>query len=314
LKLLGYRVNDWLWIIQRFEKRISHWTYKYISLGGRLILIQSVLSSIHVYWMGLAPLPASILQKLRRIMFNFLWGSSNNNCKYHLASWKDLSWPKEHGGWGIKNLPWFNLALCLKTFWRILHSKGLWYQVLQFKYIKIPSVADWLRYKRFSTRNVSIMWRGFIHTLPWMGTHMAWQVGNGDNILLGIDPIVGSHSSFILPEDLRSYLEDLNICTLSHAHNSLINAQSYWFTANDLDLGGTFKSIWTEYVEGLSGACIRLTDHPDDLVWVYNKKSGSISAKNAYDCIVRSSSPPATNPVDSHLWNKALLNKISCFI
>ena len=139
-------------------------------------------------------------------------------------------------------------------------------------------------------------------------------MGNGDNILLGIDPIVGSHSSFILPEDLRSYLEDLNICTLSQAHNSLINAQSYWFTTDDLDLGGTFKSIWTEYVEGLSGAGIRLTDCPDELVWVYNKKSGSISARNAYDCIVRSSSPPATNPVDSHLWNKALLNKISCFI
>ena len=130
LKPLGYRVNDWLWIIQRFEKRISHWTYKYISLGCILILIKSVLSSIPVYWMGLAPLPASILQKLRRIMFNFLWGSSNNNCKYHLASWKDLSWPKEHGGWGIKNLPWFSLALRLKTFWRILHSKGLWYQFL----------------------------------------------------------------------------------------------------------------------------------------------------------------------------------------
>ena len=55
--------------------------------------------------------------------------------------------------------------------------------------------------------------------------HMAWQVGNGESILLGIDPIVGSHSSFSLPEELRLYLEDLNICNLSQAHNSLINAK-----------------------------------------------------------------------------------------
>ena len=61
LKPLGYRVNDWYWLLQKFEKRINHWTFKYLSLGGRLILVQSILSSIPVYWMGLAALPASIL-------------------------------------------------------------------------------------------------------------------------------------------------------------------------------------------------------------------------------------------------------------
>ena len=85
------------------------------------------------------------------------------------------------------------------------------------------------------------MWRGFIHTIPWMGSHLAWQVGNGDNIMLGIDLIVGSHTSFCLPEDLRSYLEDMDICTLAQAHNTLTNAQSYWYIADDLKLGGTYK-------------------------------------------------------------------------
>ena len=54
-----------------------------------------------------------------------------------------------------------------------------------------------------------------MEVIPWMGMHLAWQVGNGDSILLGIDPIVGSHSVFSLPEDLRLYLEDLDICKLS---------------------------------------------------------------------------------------------------
>ena len=121
-----------------------------------------VLSSIPVYWMGLAPIPATILQKLRSIIFNFLWGSSENNSRYHLASWRDLSWPKEYGGWGIKNLLWFSLALRLKSLWRILHSKGLWFQVLHFKYMKSSSVADWLRCKRFSSCNACVMWRGFL--------------------------------------------------------------------------------------------------------------------------------------------------------
>ena len=40
------------------------------------------------------------------------------------------------------------------------------------------------------------------------------ESGDGKNILLGVDPFVGVQSS-LLPEDLRSYLEDLDICTLS---------------------------------------------------------------------------------------------------
>ena len=75
IKPLGYRTKDWDWLVVKFEKKISLWTHKLLSLGGRLILVQSVLTSIPVYWMGLAPVPASILHKLRSNTFSFLWGS-----------------------------------------------------------------------------------------------------------------------------------------------------------------------------------------------------------------------------------------------
>ena len=139
-------------------------------------------------------------------------------------------------------------------------------------------------------------------------------MGNGENVLIGIDPIVGIQSSFSLPEDLRSYLEDLNICFLAQAHNSLFPSRCYWYTAEDLNLGGSYSTIWNNYIAGLIGAGIRLIDCSDDLVWTYKKNSGSITAKAAYDCIVCSHIPPAANHADSFLWNKALPNKISCFI
>ena len=91
-------------------------------------------------------------------------------------------------------------------------------------------VVEWLRSKLFSSRNASLIWRGFLQVIPWLGMHLAWQVGNGESILLGIDPIVGSHTPYTLPEELRTYLEDLNLCTLSQAHNSLPNAKYYWFS------------------------------------------------------------------------------------
>ena len=76
LKPLGYKVSDWHSLIQKMERRISHWSHKFLSLGGCLILVQAVLSSIPVYWLGLAPIPASVTNKLRSITFAFLWGSS----------------------------------------------------------------------------------------------------------------------------------------------------------------------------------------------------------------------------------------------
>ena len=151
LKPLGYRVSDWNWLVQKFEKRICHWTHKLLSLGGRLILVQDVLSSILVYWLGLAPIPLSILHKLRSIMFAFLWGSTSNNRKYHLINWQSLSWPTENEGWGIKKLHWFSTALHLKNQWMVLMNNGLWNRVLTSKYLKDLSVVAWLRRKTFDT-------------------------------------------------------------------------------------------------------------------------------------------------------------------
>ena len=96
-----------------------------------------------------------------------------------------------------------------------LMKEGLWHHVLIAKYLKNLTVVAWPKDKRFSTRWVSIIWRGFLQTLPWLGSHLAWQVGNGKDILIGVDPIIGAPSSYILLEELRLFLEDLDIGTLS---------------------------------------------------------------------------------------------------
>ena len=155
-----------------------------------MVLLNSVLTSIPVYWMSLAPLPAAVLRKLRRLMFSFLWGSSDIKKKFHLVNWNDLSWPKKCGGWGIKNLYWFNLSLRLKNIWRILHSDGLWSAVIHTKYLNGIPIIDWLKKKNFSTRRSSLFWRGFVQVLPWLGTCLTWKVGDGNNILLALIPLL----------------------------------------------------------------------------------------------------------------------------
>ena len=72
LKPLGYHTSDWRWLIHLFERKIHNWTYRYLSLGGRVVLIKAVLTGLTVYWFALARCPKSILNALRKLIFSFL--------------------------------------------------------------------------------------------------------------------------------------------------------------------------------------------------------------------------------------------------
>ena len=53
--------------------------------------------------------------------------------------------PKALGGWGLKNLIWFNMDLCAKSMWRALFYPGLWNKAIQSEYIKSFSLFQWVR-------------------------------------------------------------------------------------------------------------------------------------------------------------------------
>jgi hypothetical protein len=110
-KYLGYhlktgvqRVSDWDWIITKLSKKVGTWCNRWLSLGGRLILIKSVLEAQPVYWMALESLPSSVISRIRRVIFHFLWNGLSANTHYHLCRWEVLARPKKLGGWGLSNL------------------------------------------------------------------------------------------------------------------------------------------------------------------------------------------------------------------
>jgi hypothetical protein len=44
-----------------------------------------------VYWMALVAIPTPVLDKLRKITFNFLWSGSKDQHKLHLCNWETLA-------------------------------------------------------------------------------------------------------------------------------------------------------------------------------------------------------------------------------
>lgn len=49
LKPNRYLINDCHWLIKKFEARIYHWTFRLLSVGGKLTLLKSVLMGTPVY-------------------------------------------------------------------------------------------------------------------------------------------------------------------------------------------------------------------------------------------------------------------------
>ena len=111
--------------MEMFENKIKNWSYRLLSLGGRVVLIKSALTGLAMYWFALARCPKSIMNMLMKVILSFLWGSIDGHQKYHLASWEVISAPIECGGWDIKNLEWFGISLRLKNMCLLLKGNGI---------------------------------------------------------------------------------------------------------------------------------------------------------------------------------------------
>jgi len=65
--------NDWKVIEDRFERKLSMWKSKLLSYGGRLTLINSVLSNLSVYMLSFFEIPKKVLKKLNHFRSRFFW-------------------------------------------------------------------------------------------------------------------------------------------------------------------------------------------------------------------------------------------------
>jgi Reverse transcriptase (RNA-dependent DNA polymerase) len=108
--------SDWQLLIDKFHKKLPQWKGNHLSLGGRLVLLNSVLSSITLYYISLFKIPAWVLSRIDQIRKRFLWAGVNSSTtrKYYLVRWATVCRAKEFGGWGIINLAQMNCALLCK--------------------------------------------------------------------------------------------------------------------------------------------------------------------------------------------------------
>ena len=98
-------------VVERMEKKLTTWKANYLSLGGRVTLIRSVLSSLPNYYISIFKCPASIAIRIEKLQRDFLCNGGNTEKKIHLVDWNPICKSKFEGGLGIRSISLMNQAL-----------------------------------------------------------------------------------------------------------------------------------------------------------------------------------------------------------
>jgi len=203
LKTGSQRAIESDWLMSKLIKKVGLWCNQWLSLGGRYILVKTVLEGQPVYWMSMEALPRSVINKIRKVMFHFLRNGHSETQQYHLCRWEVLSRPKKNGGWGFWNLFHFNTDLNANTLWRVLTQESIWNQVLMDKYLQNSTLINWLRFPSHIFNSTSRIWSNLTRTIPIINHWLNWRPGVGHLITIGRDQILSiSYRSFLHEETI----------------------------------------------------------------------------------------------------------------
>ncbi|XP_058746295.1 uncharacterized protein LOC131619188 [Vicia villosa] len=154
------RVKFWSPLVDKLRRRLSTWKGRWLSFGGRIILLKSVLGSLPIFTFSFYLAPKKVIQEINKIQSNFLFGGGGGAAEkksVHWVGWDVVCDSMDDGSLGIKRLEEFNLSLLTKWKWRILEdSNSIWYRMLKARYgdIKLRMVIEGGKNDDYSSKSV----------------------------------------------------------------------------------------------------------------------------------------------------------------
>lgn len=104
---------------------------------GRAQLVNSVLSTIHLYWAQVFVLPKVVIDGIEAICRAFLWSGTMHYISTGNVRWDKVCQPKAAGGLGFKKVQMWNIANLART-----KQDSLW-----IRWVVHLKVQDWWRYQ-----------------------------------------------------------------------------------------------------------------------------------------------------------------------
>lgn len=150
-------------LVDRITSRIKSWTSRYLSYGGRVVLIKSVLNSISSYWAQLFIFPKNLIKKVEAVCRSYLWTGTDTTSSKSPVAWAQVCLPKIFGGLNLRDLTTWNCAAVLKQLWSLCqHKERLWIKWVNEYYMhntsplqcSVPNGCSWFLKKILKQREL----------------------------------------------------------------------------------------------------------------------------------------------------------------
>nr|GEW37595.1 hypothetical protein [Tanacetum cinerariifolium] len=166
-------------LIEKVQARVDDWKNKFLSVAGRLQLIRSVLSSMHIYWASIFILPSHVLSNIEHIMRGFLWCHGSMRKGRAKVAWDVVCLPKDEGGLG----------------------ESLW-----VKWVHVYKLKDQNFWDIPIRGRMSWGWRKVLQMRPLVREYIGYSIGDGAKASLWFDNWcnLGPLAVFIPPHDRYS--------------------------------------------------------------------------------------------------------------
>ncbi|XP_020253791.1 uncharacterized protein LOC109830842 [Asparagus officinalis] len=297
------RKTDWEPLLDNFHKKLSTWKKNSLSYGGRLVLLNSVLTSIPLYFMSFYKLPTWVIIEIDKIKKSFLWSESSQNSSFKcLVNWKKVCLSKSEGGLGVKDIRVFNCALLAKWLWKYLDPNSHTGIFLRQLYNHRGSLIQILH----ANANNSSFWNTLISFKEEFFQHIIWTIGSGERIRFWEDKWIGHNSLSSLFPSLYQLALSSNVNVRSQGffrdnawHWSLllrrcIPHMSRTDKSNLLNLIGSYQ----------------ISTHSDIPIWSLTT-NGMYSVKSFYQLL---NFRGIKSPFYKVIWKNAIPSKVSVFI
>ncbi|KAA3473632.1 reverse transcriptase [Gossypium australe] len=193
----------------RVTQRISHWSSRYLSQGGKEVFIKSVLQAIPTYAMTCFLLSESLCGELENIFARYWWQHDKGRRGIHWRQWQFMCRSKEEGGMGFRNMAKFNISLLAKQGWRIMNNT----ESLVEKFMKAKYFPDEQFLNSRLGNSSSYTWKSIWATKDVLRKGLIWRVGIGNNISVNCDAWIPNGVNFRLSSEVES-MHDQFVSTL----------------------------------------------------------------------------------------------------
>eukprot|EP00253_Pinus_taeda_P027254 PITA_27254 len=115
----------WSGIISKMKKKIAAWGGHWLTKGGKVVLIKSVLSAYPIFQATFLLAPRNVMEQISKLLREFLWqGGKGSEKRFHLVNWDVVKRTKEERGLQIRDPHLVNLALGGKILWKLIHDSS----------------------------------------------------------------------------------------------------------------------------------------------------------------------------------------------